>query len=239
MRADFKSQYLIESVLIVISILIAFAIDAWWEERQERAEERRVLTALRAEFQENADILPAYIEISEFAASAAAEVMMGIQEVGDGGRLAISAEQLNAFTVHGSFDPVRGASDAMLQSGELRFIQNQEFRRRLVRWPMLVADAIENSYFLRMTTGPRMLDYLAPRVDLGLADLIVRCRARKPPGECPMKTFELEATKELSGILTHVRGWSGEGAAELNTLRQEALDLVRILDQELARLSGP
>ncbi len=162
---------------------------------------------------------------------------MGIQEVGDNGRVAVSAEQLNAFTVHGSFDPVRGAFDAMLQSGELRFIQNQELRRRLVRWPMLVADAVENAYFLRMTTGPRMLDYLAPRVDLGLADQIVRCKAQNPPDECPVRMFELEGTKELSGLLTHVRGWSGEGEAELKTVRQEAVDLVRILDEELAKLA--
>ena len=40
----------VESVAIVGSILVAFAIDAWWEERQEQRDERTYLTSLRQEF---------------------------------------------------------------------------------------------------------------------------------------------------------------------------------------------
>jgi len=40
----------LESIAIVGSILVAFAIDAWWEDRQERREERSYLTSLRQEF---------------------------------------------------------------------------------------------------------------------------------------------------------------------------------------------
>jgi hypothetical protein len=53
--SKFHSKYVPEGILIIVSILIAFAIDAWWEERQQRAEEARILEALRGEFQENAD----------------------------------------------------------------------------------------------------------------------------------------------------------------------------------------
>ncbi len=40
----------VESVAIVGSILVAFAIDAWWEERQELRDERSYLTSLHQEF---------------------------------------------------------------------------------------------------------------------------------------------------------------------------------------------
>jgi hypothetical protein len=233
--SKFRSQYVPEGILIIVSILIAFAIDAWWEDRQDRAEEARILTALRAEFQENADRLPRYIGIRETDAELAGLLVQEIQEVGVGAKILVTAEQLMAFTVHGSFDAVRGAFDAMLQSGDLRYIENKELRERLVRWPSLIADAVENDYFLRTIAGPRAFSYLANRVDLGLVDQINLCRAENSGEDCPSANFELEATRELSGVVSHIRGWSLEGAVELEALRQETLDLVSLLDRELEK----
>lgn len=39
-----------EAVLMVLSILLAFAIDAWWDGRQEEARRLELLQALRADF---------------------------------------------------------------------------------------------------------------------------------------------------------------------------------------------
>jgi hypothetical protein len=158
-----------------------------------------------------------------------------IQEVGVGAKILVTPEQLMAFTVHGSFDAIRGAFDAMLQSGDLRYIQNQELRERLVRWPTLIADAVENDYFLRTIASPRAFGYLAKRVDLGLVDQINRCRAENSDEACPSASFELEATRELSGVVSHIHGWSLEGALELEALRQETLGLVSVLDAELEK----
>lgn len=47
----------VESTAIIVSILIAFAIDAWWEDRRERQEERRYLTSLRQELTTGLDRL--------------------------------------------------------------------------------------------------------------------------------------------------------------------------------------
>ena len=46
-----------ESGAIVISILLAFSIDAWWAERQENAREGRQIQALITEFEGNCSIL--------------------------------------------------------------------------------------------------------------------------------------------------------------------------------------
>ncbi len=40
----------VEGVVIVGSILLAFGIDAWWEERSDAALEQRLLISLLAEF---------------------------------------------------------------------------------------------------------------------------------------------------------------------------------------------
>jgi hypothetical protein len=47
-----------ESTAIVASILLAFAIDAWWDERQERKLEAEYLTAIIGEIDRNLEALP-------------------------------------------------------------------------------------------------------------------------------------------------------------------------------------
>ena len=51
-----------ESVVIVGSILLAFAIDAWWADRQVRAEEQRILLSLTAEFEFNLALIERELE---------------------------------------------------------------------------------------------------------------------------------------------------------------------------------
>ena len=58
LRADIPWGRLIaEGGAIVVSILLAFAIDAWWEERQERVEEQQILQDLADEFTLIRDVL--------------------------------------------------------------------------------------------------------------------------------------------------------------------------------------
>ena len=46
-----------EGIAIIVSILIAFAIDAWWDERKEEQEAHRALTAIKAELHENIELI--------------------------------------------------------------------------------------------------------------------------------------------------------------------------------------
>ena len=43
----------VEAAAIVASILLAFSIDAWWQERIERGDESEQLDRMRAEFSQN------------------------------------------------------------------------------------------------------------------------------------------------------------------------------------------
>ena len=47
----------VEAMAIIASILLAFAIDAWWEDRNEVRLERRLLTAMLVEFENNIELL--------------------------------------------------------------------------------------------------------------------------------------------------------------------------------------
>ena len=52
-RKQWTLRIAAESAAIVASILLAFAIDALWADRQDRQEEQKSLLALRSELQSN------------------------------------------------------------------------------------------------------------------------------------------------------------------------------------------
>ncbi len=64
-----------EGVAIVVSILLAFSIEAWWAERQERAEERGLLESLYVEFEVNRDEAAFVISVHERAIQAVATLL--------------------------------------------------------------------------------------------------------------------------------------------------------------------
>lgn len=58
-------RLIIEGIAVVLSILLAFAIDAWWDEQKERSEEREVIESLYVEFEANRDEAESVISILE------------------------------------------------------------------------------------------------------------------------------------------------------------------------------
>ena len=91
---------LTEGLLIVVSILVAFAIDAWSADRQERTEEKRILISLRSEFQANADQIPYFIRAHDESVDSAQSVILGFREAGPDAPTMVHYSALGAITVH-------------------------------------------------------------------------------------------------------------------------------------------
>lgn len=237
--ADGKRSFLAESFLIVVSILIAFWIDASWEERQERRHERRVLEALRTEFETNATKLPSYIVSHQQVAEITEAILKGLDRDTDQAGVRVADHELAWILSHVSTDPQRGALDAILQSGELRFIQSRELRERLAGWPQLVVDATENEDLLRKTWSPEFNRILAGQVDtlplLHLRDCALSLAY--DPANCGAENwFTIRHDPALHVVMIQVLNWSKEAARELEVLRLEALAMVEVIDRELAAL---
>jgi hypothetical protein len=71
------SRLLLESIAIVLSILLAFAIDAGWDERQDRRAEEEILRALSVEFEGYKD---GFIRRSEFYQETADQIVWLLDE---------------------------------------------------------------------------------------------------------------------------------------------------------------
>lgn len=142
----------VEVITIVLSILLAFAIDAWWEERKERAEEREVLASLFLEFEANwleaADVILVH--------DAAVQSVALLMQMSDDQILALSAEaveqHIRFFANPRTFDAIRGTVDTLASSGKLGILRNRELRAALTSFVNILEDATEEREYLSQTS---------------------------------------------------------------------------------------
>ena len=143
------ARILRDIVIVVAGILIAFALDAWWEERADRQEERAILLSLKAEFEKNAHHIFQAQRQHERALSASLQLLAMTAnggEAGDDGEETDPAKVpqllvgvLGTYTVN----PADGATKALLQSGKLDLIQNAKLRHQVAAWPGALDDYLE------------------------------------------------------------------------------------------------
>ena len=124
----------VEAAAIVASILLAFAIDAWWEDRQDRVLEHQYVVSLRADFQ--ADIE----ELDNAIASAESRAQLG--------RLLISSINKNhiegdpnefIWAVYSSFllnypSYTRATINDLLSTGNLQLLQNANLKAAVAKY---------------------------------------------------------------------------------------------------------
>jgi hypothetical protein len=125
----------VESVAIVASILLAFGIDAWWSDRQQRLEEHLILTELLEEFQENKTSLE---ERTNFNYAILETTKLLLTLSGNSDRKLTREEMDRHLHDINWFDPGSRFGTPVLQSlvssGDLSIISNPSLRTSLAKW---------------------------------------------------------------------------------------------------------
>ncbi len=126
----------VESAAIVGSILLAFAIDAWWQEHIEDQRERKVLIALLDDFEKSKaninDWREFHVAVQQSTtklldAVTASEMLLTNDEVE---RL---LGNLSWWDIQSHFS--MGALNSLIYGGELSVIKDDVLRRLLADWP--------------------------------------------------------------------------------------------------------
>ncbi len=147
-----------EGAAIVISILLAFAIDAWWDGRLERGTERRLIANLQADFAKTLADLERVIAVNERSRDAA-RTLLANTGPGPADMPAARFDSLLALLyVDATFDPSNGTLLSLLSSEGLGAISSPDLRTLLSSW----AQEAENAERVEEAKLQHWADQLAP-----------------------------------------------------------------------------
>lgn len=123
-----------ESAAIVFSILLAFAIDAWWDMRQQKEVVTTYLASLQTELQTNLGILDDHIKALETQRASIENYVLDVVLAKPG---TVTQDQIQRmmweFGPPLAFPARRAAFDDLV-SGGLRLVDNPEIRRLVLEY---------------------------------------------------------------------------------------------------------
>lgn len=143
-----RNKFVIEGVVIMLSILLAFGIDAMWDEYKERREEQEILAALKFEYEKNLVSIKEVIAFHERARNNIDEMVAR----NEAQVRSLDPKALSQFVLSlcnpWSFDATLGMTDALISSGKLDILEDPKLRIALTTFINLVQDAVEDAEFM-------------------------------------------------------------------------------------------
>lgn len=158
-------RIIVESVAIILSILLAFAIDAGWDTFKEHNQEKAFLASLLDDFEETRTRIEASTDRHLRFIDSARQLL----EFYGGDAPDIEPDALETMLGAVFFDWASlylpsGSRDALFSSGDIEIISNEELRAMLAAWPSLVADAAEDDIWIANDVMYNMAPYLHSKI---------------------------------------------------------------------------
>ena len=150
---------------IVVSILLAFAIDAAWDARSERLVERATVDGIRKEFETNLQRLDELL----VEHSGADTDLLGLLDTtipdSEDDTEAEVDRLVRGLLVGDLFDPSTGTLEMLLNSGRMDLISDPDLRALLWTWKMQLTDVEDEAGMIESNVheGRRILSRLGAR----------------------------------------------------------------------------
>ena len=230
-------RVLIEGVVIVGSILLAFWIDASWESRQDRAQAESLLTALLEDF-EVATVLLDTVASQQGRLAESGRRLIEFGEVGavPPDQVAAVDSLLGSHFLRPVYEPPMGTVESLLSSGRLDLFENELLIAGLTNWAAAVASLRRTQEDARQHFYDRVYPYLASRTDIedldkGFADYLGH---PLPFDQGPTNAYELVSDQELMNILyTHWVLSTNAVEIEMPRVREALVEIRAEIEAEL------
>jgi hypothetical protein len=217
---------LTEGAVIVLSILLAFAIDAGWDARSAARDEAALRNAIRADMATTLEALDGYAGAMELLSERTERFLEATPEALAQFEPDTAAVFLRGFVAaSGTFTPSNGA----LRTSDLSLMGDQELRARLGSWLLAAEDAAEDLPTLE--SGAREV---ALRSGVVGAPRAVRDAALFPEvGTTPSVLAQLRGEPEFIDALLIHDGKRRRNLNKLATLRRVTLSVLERLSAHL------
>ena len=151
----------VEAAAIVVSILLAFAVDAWWRDRSEWQRLINGLENLQTELRANLAMIERYEQLHQGIVEAGVALLN--TKPAD-----VTVEQCGHVFVEGWVtDYSTGALDIVLGSTRLDLIDDQQLRTELVALPAGYLDAVEDERWAIDKLMDKWIPYISTVMPVG------------------------------------------------------------------------
>jgi len=182
----------VEAVAIVGSILLAFAIDAWWDEQKEQDAQIRQLAHVSAEIKANSDRIQRKLDVLSVAIDSTSEFISWMGPQPTNVQPQNYFKQWGRLFSLGTFALLRSASEDYLAAGKIETPQYSDIRRAISEWYMY-GDDLEKQYDLLRVAHARLGEYSED-----LVPVLNEMRQTKIMKGHPTSKFQYDQEKVLS-----------------------------------------
>ena len=166
-----------EGIAIVVSILLAFGIQAWWEAYQDWGDEQATLVRVHDELVAERERVLLFEGLHGETASTSLSFVGLIDELGGvPGTIRVPDRQLARLIHTPSWETETPSLDGLLQSGGIEMIGDADVRAAIARWDSRVQDTRSSEDAAGQFVSTQLLPALISRADIGnlLLDAIRR-----------------------------------------------------------------
>jgi hypothetical protein len=150
----------VEAVLIVVSILLAFGIDAWWDERKSAQEEAEMIVALENEFLRNRAVLQVQSDLHGHILESVGKLVTASRQGEWSDASQTIDDALYALTYPGTTDLEGGVLDALVSANRFELISDLQLRTSLANWGAVFAEVQDDEQNNRAFVFDRVNPYL-------------------------------------------------------------------------------
>ena len=185
--------------ILVTGILLAFALDAWWDDQQDIRRETEILRALSREFRDLQAELDRQAELREHLLHTNLSTLLLLQREQFGRSIVIPDTIAQWLAISLTLDLPQSSLQGVISSGRIDLIRDRELRSMLAAWPALVRDAQEELAQDRLIVYERLIPLLTDDLSRLIVTSYDSVNVRARRGSLP--SISLTADPQTMNIL--------------------------------------
>ena len=224
-----------EGAAIVVSILLAFWIDAWWADRGEQKQAEALLRSLYEDFASNQKQVTTYVKGNRRILQDARSVLAQVTAAEIGGQVSVPFDQVLSIVGSPTYSPQDSSLQAALSSGQIELVQNERLRNLLAVWRQQLEDTNEDELLIRDLVVHQLVPSLATQLRLGRAfeyDTMVGHFLGRP-GDPAQAPFDLRVTTNVEALVAERVFYGGFVVDGLEDLYASQAEILQLIEQEL------
>lgn len=221
----------VEAIAIVASILLAFGIDAWWDERLERSNEQVLLTRLSTEFSSNLNRID-QVKYS-FIVDASLKLFRVIDEAMliEESTVEVPTGMLKISLISAVFEADMPILDALTKAGKLDVVDESRIVAAVSVWERQLRDYTSGAERERRNVDTLLLPALYKRGDIGpvhMRPFITSSNADDPMWRVPV-VINIDA--EIKGLVAGRYAMALDVQSDLEDLRDAAVEVIEAIEE--------